>query len=955
LCPELIGRAVEVDRLARPLEGLTTRRGGVVVVVGEAGEGKSRLVRHLTSSLDAVVLGGRAVPGRSPVAYRPLAEALLAAFRDRPLPSDPTLLGFEAHLGRLVPTWSAERSADDSPVLLGEAIARLLTILAADRPCVLVLEDIHWADPETVAVIEYLSDALRGEAVLCVCTTRPEGPAADLIERLGRESPDRVVRLDALGRSEIAQMVGACLGTTDPPAGLAEFVEAHSDGNPFLVEELLAGLVAADALRHSDGHWQVTGPLTPAVPADLRASIRRRLAELDPDARRVLGAAALLGRHFEWDILPGITGVDGRAVVDALRAAVDEQLIEVDGEGFTFRHALTREGVLADLLPPDRRDLAARAWPTIERANPGLPGPWCQLAADLAEAAGNRSAASVRLVEVARRALADGALATAENTARRARGLAEQDPDVAFDADEALVQVLVAAGKPADALALGRAVAERSASTEIDAGRRTDLLVALARAGVAAGDLEAAGGTIEQARRAAGADPVLLARVDAVAAEVVLDRADLVAAERLGQRAVRGAEATDQPEVLCEALLVLGRVTRPQDSELARGWFERAAEVAAAAGLARWHLRAQHELALEQWDVEGAAPMRETRELAARYGAHITVAVMDLGLADIALSDFDHDLCLQHAEACVEASRRYGLATEPVAHLWLAGAHALGADDEAMQAAIDASLDRDRDDPRILADLYGRVLTTRAFVRDELDALPGLLDEMIGHVRVAPPTTSVYPGRVLWALVHAVDDDPSDAAAVCGEFHEAVASLDLPFFDVCGGLVDAVALGRAGDVDLATARAEAAYDALTATPFGHGSTHSATLVVARAAIRDGWGDPVRWLRGAEAWFAAKGFDRLVRRSRALLGEAGAPVPRRGRGESEVPESLRALGVTSREMDVLKLVIDGRTNKEIAAALYLSPKTVERHLTSLFDRTGVRNRQDLAAMGVGHLA
>ena len=100
--------------------------------------------------------------------------------------------------------------------------------------------------------------------------------------------------------------------------------------------------------------------------------------------------------------------------------------------------------------------------------------------------------------------------------------------------------------------------------------------------------------------------------------------------------------------------------------------------------------------------------------------------------------------------------------------------------------------------------------------------------------------------------------------------------------------------------------------------------------------------------------ADRRLDRLVRRSRILLAEAGAPVSRRGRGDSDVPTGLRAMGVTSREVDVLKLVVEGRTNKQIAAELYLSPKTVERHLSSLFDRTGVRDRKALAAVGVAHL-
>ncbi len=956
LCAELIGRAAEVERLHARVAGLSDRRGGVVALVGDAGAGKSRLLREATAAPDVLVLSGRAVPGDSPVPYRPFAEAFLTALRVRPLPHDPSLDGFEGQLARLVPTWSSSAPADDSPVLLGEAVVRLLAVLAADRPCVLALEDLHWADPETLAVVDYLGDALRTEAALCLGTSRPTGPAIEVLERLERRDPAAVVRLTPLDEAEVSRMVGACLDTTEPPAGLREFVHLHSDGSPFLVEELLAGLVAAGALRRSEGRWEITGPLTPSVPASLRDSIRRRLDALDATDRRVLGAAALLGRHFEWELLPGIAEVDGRAAVDALRAAVDEQLIETEGEGFRFRHALTREAVLADLLPPDRRELAARAWPAIERADPGLPGPSCQLAADLAEAAGDPAAAAERLTESARRALASGALATAEATARRARQLGAADAAAALDADEVLVHVLAAAGKSGDALTLGRSLAEQLAAAAVPASRQADLLVALVRAGVAAGDLDAAGAAAMAARDAAGAepDPALLARIDAVAAEVALDRVELEEAERLCRRAIDGARVSDQPEVLCEALLVLGRVTRPQGVATAREAFRQAADVAADAGLARWHLRAQHELALETLGSEGSRQLAATRELASRYGAHVTVAVMDLALADGALSNFDREGCLQAAGACVDASRRYGLATEPVAHLWLAGAHALGSDDEAMQVAVDAALARDPDDPRILGDLYGRVLTTRAFVRDELETLPDLLDEMMGHVRRAPPTTSVYPGRVAWALLHTIDDDDHGAAARA-EFHEMTDRMGMAVFERFGDVIDAVALGRGTDAARATARIGPAYDDISAAPLGQGMLRSLALPIARAAIRDGWGDPVRWLRESEAWFAERGYDRLVRRARALLGEAGAPVPRRGRGDSEVPASLRALGVTSRETDVLKLVVAGRTTREIADALYLSPKTVERHLTSLFDRTGVRNRQALAELGAAHLA
>jgi DNA-binding CsgD family transcriptional regulator len=956
LCPELIGRERERDRLRSRVAALGDGHGGVVVLVGDAGAGKSRLAEDITSAIDGTVLAGRAVPGDSPVPYRPLAEAFLAASRGRDRPEDPSLRGFEGQLARLAPAWGELAAAEDSPLLLGEAVVRLLRVLAGAEPTVLLLEDVHWADAETLAVIEYLGDALRTESTLCLCTTRPDGAAVDVVARLQRRDPRTVLRVEPLGASEVHRMVGACLDTADPPAGLSDFVAAHSDGNPFLVEELLAGLAAVGAVQRTDDRWDIAGPLTPSVPVSLRGSIQQRLAALDPTARRVLGAAALLGRSFEWELLPGIADVDAPTAVTALRAAVVEQLIEADGERFRFRHALTREAVLGDLLPPERRELGARAWPAVERAKPGLPGPACQLAADLAEAAGDTTAAAMLLVESTRRALASGAMATAEATARRARLLAGDDVDAELDASEALVDVLVAAGKPGDALALGRDLVPRLDPDHAPGPRRADLLVVLARAAVAAGDLDEAARLVADARAAVGAtaDPALVARIDTVATEVALDRADLDDAQRFGARAVEGGRATHQPAVECEALLLLGRLARPDGTAKALECFQQAADAAARAGLARWQLRAQQELALESWPTLGVEPIRATRQLAMRYGAHFTVAVMDLALADFALSDYDQAACLEAATACVEASRRYGLATEGVANLWLAGAHALGGQDDAMQVAIDAARKKDPDDPRILGDLYGRVLGTRAFVRDELDELPTLLDEMMRHVRRAPLTTSIYPARTMWALLHAIDDDDGGVDAR-REYHEASARMGRAIFDLYGEIIDAVALGRRGDVAEATARVAPVYEILHASPISRGMIRAGTLLISRAAIRDGWGEPIPWLREAEAWFAERGFDRLVRRSRAMLRDAGAPMPRRGRGDSEVPTALRALGVTSREVDVLKLVVAGRSTKEIAAQLYLSPKTVERHLTSLFARTGTSDRRALAELGAGHLA
>jgi DNA-binding NarL/FixJ family response regulator len=119
------------------------------------------------------------------------------------------------------------------------------------------------------------------------------------------------------------------------------------------------------------------------------------------------------------------------------------------------------------------------------------------------------------------------------------------------------------------------------------------------------------------------------------------------------------------------------------------------------------------------------------------------------------------------------------------------------------------------------------------------------------------------------------------------------------------------------------------------------------VLACEAALRDGWGDPASWIRPAEAFFTNAGYEVVARACRSIITRAGGAAPRRGRGDSVVPAALRSLGITSRELDVLRLVADGLSNREIGERLFLSPRTVERHVASLFDRTSIRNRSELA--------
>jgi predicted ATPase len=184
LCPVLVGRDEEARRLRAALAAAGTGRGGTIFLAGEAGIGKSRLVRETARAAAGpglTVLAGRAVAGGVPVPYRPFAEALTSAERAGRLPASEELAPFRPVLGRLIPEWRPAQPApaEESPVFLGEAVLRLLRALAPDTGCLLVLEDLHWADRETLALLEYLADNLAAERMLCVGTLRPEsrGPS----------------------------------------------------------------------------------------------------------------------------------------------------------------------------------------------------------------------------------------------------------------------------------------------------------------------------------------------------------------------------------------------------------------------------------------------------------------------------------------------------------------------------------------------------------------------------------------------------------------------------------------------------------------------------------------------------------------------------------------------------------------------------------------------------------
>jgi DNA-binding CsgD family transcriptional regulator/tetratricopeptide (TPR) repeat protein len=984
LCPVLVGREEELQVLLDAVDGAAAGQGGTFFVAGEAGVGKSRLVREVARRAHGrglPVLTGRAVAGSVPVPFRPLAEAVAGEVRRRgPTDADlnaPELQPFRRALGRLVPEWRPDEPAAEatSPVVLGEGLLRLLRVLAGGQGCVLVLEDLHWADAESLAVLEYLADNVGAERVVCLGTLRTEqaGAGRALVGTLVDRRAARVVELARLDPATTSRLARACLGGGDPlPAAVEHLLGARADGLPFLVEELLAGLVGAGALVERDGRWSATDPLGWRVPPNFAEAVGRRLAALPAEARAVLHAAAVLGGRFDWSLLPAITGQDDAAVIGALRQAVNGQLLAAEAGGFRFRHALTRDAVVADLLPPERASIAAQALAALEQARPDLPGDGCELAAELAEAAGDGERAAALLLEAGRRALAEGALATAETTLERARRLVAGSGasttvavDVAVAVDLVLCDVLALAGQVDRAFELGDGLLGRlDLAAHLPSGG-AELHLRLARAAVAAGRWEVAADHLAAAdprlpgsgslagARDPGPGSDLSGPLDALGAQVALGQGRLGDATRLAASALAVAERDGLPAVACEALEVAGRVARQRDLTEAEAAFTRELAVATAHGLGLWRLRALHELGtVDQLRTESVERLRQARDLAVEVGALALVATLDLQIAAGLTKQFRADEALAAANASVEASRRLRLATLPMALVHQAAAHAQRGDVDEMEARLAEALAAAPDDLDVQGSAWGHCRATRALLVEDRKAALAAMATGVGLLQRSPATVAPpFLGlRVLLLAVEAAGGDGDAAAAAEAEAeaervrasgatrHRLVASLL--------GYADAVSLGRAGratEAAVAVAAADAAMGPLVAW-----YRQYARRVAAEAALADGWGEPVAWLREAAAFFAARGDQPVAAACRALLRRAGAPVPRPGRDAGDpVPAGLRALGVTRREADVLALLAEGLTNKELAARLHLSPRTVEKHVAGLLAKTGCRRRAQLA--------
>ncbi len=769
------------------------------------------------------------------------------------------------------------------------------------------MEDLHWADPDTVSLVEYLTDNAVGQPVLFACSlrTEPPSPASELARRQRGRAGIVHLPVGRLSEREVAEMIAACSPGAD--AEERSRVGRASEGVPLFVEELLA---------------------SPGIPESISETVRGRLAEFPDGERAVLEAAAVLGHRFDWEILPAASGRSSEVVSRALARAVDRVLVTADGTAFQFRHALIREAVLMSTLPPRLRQAATNALAAIDAARPDLAGGWRDVAADLAARSGDRPRAGRLLRDSGRYSLEVGALATAAGTLRRAAGLLEGSPERA-EAELMLIEALALAGRVDEAAAVGTRLIGRLGDDPATRETQVEAHLRLAYAAVSASRWPMARHQVEAAVRltAAQSDPNFSARAAVLSAEVALAGDDLDGARRTGEQVL----ATDSagPDVRCHAFEIIGRSQRLHDLPAAAAAFEAALATAEQANLPVWRLRALHELGtvdmFERVDVDR---LLEARQLGEQMGALSTVAVLDLQLSASFTGRWDLERCDAHAGSAFDIAgylRLDQVAAKALA--MMAASASMRADVKATERLAARALAADPADP-MLAGFCRASVGMALFMAGDTDAALRPFGEGTAALSQLPNAEPISI-RALWPLIQAVHGDRRAAATL-----EEVRRLGVDAFQINRGLMafaQAVIEGRSGR----PGRADAVV-AGQVTAFVNCETWAdlAHFIAAPRALADGWGEPVRWLTTARDRFASLGLDRLAGRCAELLGDA-SPNPWAGEG------------VTNREADVLRLVIVGLANKEIAAALRLSPRTVEKHVENLLRKTGAHSRTELA--------
>ncbi|MFJ5779400.1 AAA family ATPase [Streptomyces sp. NPDC093094] len=990
--PVFVGRTEELEALNQALSRAAEGEPQAFLVGGEAGVGKTRLVEEFTDAATragaVVAVGGCVEIGADGLPFAPFSAALRALRRALPDELAAAAAGQEEDLARLLPELGdtgAGRHDEEGTARLFELTARLLERAAADRTVVVALEDLHWADASTRHLLAYLFRTLRTGRLVVLATYRADDihrrhPLRPLLAELDRLRTVRRLELGRFNREEVGRQIAGILAA-EPGAARIDAIFDRSDGNAFFVEEL--------AVAAREG-----------CPTGLTDSLRDlllvRVEGLPDTAQQVARIVAEGGSTVEHRLLSAVAGLAEDDLIEALRAAVNAGILTPtpDGDGYRFRHSLVREAVADDLLPGERARfnrryaLALEAGPTLVPADERV----------------TRLASYWYHAHDAAKALP--AVLDASASARGRHAYAEQ-----LRLLERAMELWDTA--PEDTRAALRLTDYTEAFCGCDPETASlgflDLMAEAALAGRFCGERERALKITKRALRLLEDEhePLRAAwfwiqRSRIVQAQARGDgRAELEQAQEL----VRGLPPSEvHAEVLVSAAN-WSMLHEPGPDALAAA--ERAVEYARMVGAREIELNARVTLGVLVVDAgdsaAGLAELAEVKELALREGiapvAGRAYVNLPHGLDAVGRSqeavpilregtEYTRKFGLRHSEAWVwanlaETLYALGRWDESADAATAAQHHGQGAKPQGSAAMVLAQIALARGDMaeavRQLASAHCHFGTHDAMPQQWLPlttlalglaAREGRLpDARTALVRALesglPPGTQLYG----WPLLVAAATAEADAAEAppagpvpAGDGEEALERIA----DAAKGIATSAPVWLAHDLwvraELHRARHGADPDiwsqVVTAferleRPYDLARVRhrlaEALLITGTGPADEDRDRATELLRLSLAAARHLGARPLAERIARLAQRARLTLDRTAPPALAAADPAEALGLTGRERDVLRLVSAGRTNRQIAEELFISPKTASVHVSNILAKLGVSGRGEAAAV------
>jgi DNA-binding NarL/FixJ family response regulator len=939
----LLGREGETAALERALADVGAGGQRLLAISGEAGIGKSALLDHAAAragEAGMLVLAARAAEHEQDVPFGLVVDALddhVATFGPARLAS------LAPELEAVLPAVAA--GSDTPPAApsaipwerfrLHRALRGLLEQLGRERPLALLLDDLQWADEATIELLLHLLRRPPRVPLLLVLALRP-GRVPRLLDAGRRAHGWEELRLAPLAHATAGALLPDGLD-----AAARERILREAGGNPLFLRELARDVVAG-------GSRGGRGDAGEPVPPTLADAIAHDLDALDETAAAFAHGAAVAGDPFELDVAVAASDLDEDAAVAALDRLVAAGLVQpaAASRSFGFRHPLVHR-VVADAVPPGWRMRAhARAAALLERraappavraghveryAAPGDEAAIALFRAAAAEALSSSPAAAAHWYEAALRLLPHG------DDARRA------------DLLEPLGLALASCGRLDDSrAAIDDCIALLGPG---EADRRVALIATVTVGDVLRGEF---GVAEERLRRALEeAPPRRRPRLLHYRASVAFYKGDAAGIASWSEQAARALDALDgeEAELLAAASASQGALGRALLGEPAAAEIERAA--ARLEGVGDDVLAGQLDAV---WTIGGnlaqveryaaAAPVlrrgmrlaRETRQGHLLLHFHSLLALVELPLLEL-------DAALEHAETAEEGARLQGRGydlgfalTQRARVLAARGQQA-----EAEQAAAESDALFGARDARS-ATVTG--LIRSAVVRLERDP-ERLLSELVAIAgpRLERLNTTILGGVLLVATRAAIAAGRLDEAARWVDQGSAVASLDMPASRLRVVQADAELRLAQGDGAAAARLAEAAAGDAQRAGLRQEQL-GAELLHGRALLTVGERDAaLERLQSVAATAGRLGAFALRDEAARELRRAGARI---SMGARRAADAAGRVGLTERELAVAELVARGHSNKQVAAALFLSEKTVERHLSHVYAKLGLRARTELAA-------